>query len=179
MKNILYTIILSFIFSFSVFADSVHGLSFEELLERSKYGEETVQYLLGIEYETGLHVSVDYKEAIKWYQLAADQGYRIAQNKLGNLFFYGKVGVIQHYKEAIKWYQLAADQGDSSSQNMLGIIYRDGNGVTQDKVLAHMYFNIATSNGSEEAMKNRNKIETVMSSEQIISAQDRARIHGK
>ena len=178
MKNILYTIILSFLFS-SAYADSVGGLSFEELLERSKYGEATVQYLLGIEYETGLHVSVDYEEAIKWYQLAAEQGYVIAQNKLGNLFFYGGVGVTQHYEEAIKWYQLAAEQGEPSSQNILGVMYKNGNGVTQDKVLAHMWFNIAASNGSEKAMKNRDKIESVMSSAQIISAQNLARVLSK
>ena len=42
----------------------------------------------------------------------------------------------------MKWYRLAADQGHAKAQNNLGSIYVKGQGVPQDYVLAHMWFNL-------------------------------------
>ena len=47
---------------------------------------------------------------MKWYRLAAEQGYDIAQYNLGVMYENGQ-GVPQDYKEAVKWYRLAAEQG--------------------------------------------------------------------
>ena len=55
-------------------------------------------------------VPQDYKEAVKWYRLAAEQGYADAQYNLGLMYSNGE-GVPQDYKEAVKWYRLAAEQG--------------------------------------------------------------------
>ena len=46
-------------------------------------------------------------KAAKWYRLAADQGFSVAQNDLGVLFQNG-LGVPQDYTEAFKLYCLAA-----------------------------------------------------------------------
>ncbi|MDA1310441.1 MAG: hypothetical protein O2985_12665, partial [Proteobacteria bacterium] len=45
----------------------------------------------------------------------------------------------------MKWYRKAAEQGDASAQNNLGIMYRNGKGVPQDNVLAHMWWSLATA----------------------------------
>ena len=49
-------------------------------------------------YQTGKNVTQDYKEAVKWYRMAAEQGDAQAQNSLGVMYANGE-GVIQDYKE--------------------------------------------------------------------------------
>ena len=68
-------------------------------------------------YESGKGVTQDFKEAIKWYRLSAEQGDDDAQNNLGMY----KLGEgIPQAKEAIKWYRLSAEQGNDNVQNNLG-----------------------------------------------------------
>ena len=50
-----------------------------------------------------------------------------------------------------------------------------GEGVIKDNVQAHNWFNIASSNGHENAKKAREIIENSMTSEQIAKANDLAR----
>jgi TPR repeat protein len=76
-------------------------------------------------------VTQDYKEAVKWYRLAADQGNAMAQYNLGATYANGQ-GVTQDYKEAVKWYRLSADQGTALAQSNLGVMYDKGQGVIQD-----------------------------------------------
>ena len=54
--------------------------------------------------------SGDYKTAVKWWTLAAEQGNATAQFLLGKMFFDGQ-GVPQDYKTAVRWYTLAAEKG--------------------------------------------------------------------
>ena len=77
MKNILYTIILSLLFSFSVFADFEVGMD---------------------AYEQG-----DYAIALKEFKNLAKQGDAAGQVGLGSMYHAGK-GVTQDYKEAAKWF---------------------------------------------------------------------------
>jgi TPR repeat protein len=48
------------------------------------------QYNLGIAYTFGKGVLKDYKQAVYWYQKAADQGYAKAQSNLGIAYAFGK-----------------------------------------------------------------------------------------
>jgi len=54
----------------------------------------------------------------------------------------------------VKWYRLAAEQGDQLGQCSLGEMYYEGRGVPQDYVIAHMWVNLAASQGVENAVKN-------------------------
>ena len=61
-------------------------------------------------YDNGKGVPQDYKEAVKWYRLAAEQG--DARCSIQSwLHVHNGEGVPQDYKEAVKWYRLAAEQG--------------------------------------------------------------------
>jgi len=68
-----------------------------------------------------------------------------------------------------------AEQGDSLAQDNLGVMYGKGQGVIQDYVMAHMYFNIAAVSGDENAIKNRGIVEKKMTASQIAEAQKLAR----
>jgi TPR repeat protein len=76
------------------------------------------QYQLGKKYYDGNGVNRDYKEALKWFRLAADQGNAQAQNNLAIMYRYGR-GVAQDFEEALKWYRLAADQGHAGAANAI------------------------------------------------------------
>jgi hypothetical protein len=75
---------------------------------------------LGLIYSKGQGVPQDYKEAVKWYRLSAEQGVAQAQYKLGWMYSNG-LGVPQDYKEAVKWYRLSAEQGVAQAQYNLGV----------------------------------------------------------
>ncbi|MCH8347872.1 MAG: sel1 repeat family protein, partial [Proteobacteria bacterium] len=125
-------------------------------------------------YNRGQGVPQNFKEAVKWYTLAAKQGDAVAQNNLGAVYRDGE-GVLQDYKEAVKWFSLSAEQGFSEAQQSLGHMYFNGNGVPQDFVRAHMWSNLAAANGHKEATENREILAEQMTLDQIAEAQKLAR----
>ena len=68
----------------------------------------------------------------------------------------------------------AADQGHAKAQVNLGAMYGNGHGVPQDYVTAHMWANLAASNGHQLAAKNRDSLASKMSPAAIEQAQARA-----
>ena len=54
-------------------------------------------------------------------------------------------------------------------------MYDNGQGVVQDSVMAHMYWNIAGVSGDKDAIENRGMAEREMTPSQIEKAQDLAR----
>jgi TPR repeat protein len=78
-------------------------------------------------YDNGQGVTQDYKESVKWYTKAAEQGNDSAQCNLGVMYNNGE-GVPQDYKEAVKWYTKAAEQGYAQAQYNLGLMYYNGQG---------------------------------------------------
>ena len=61
-------------------------------------------------YQTGEGVPQDGAEAIRWYRLAAAQGFAEAQFNLGLMYATGE-GVPQDDAEAMRWYRLVAAEG--------------------------------------------------------------------
>ena len=125
-------------------------------------------------YSEGEGVFEDDAEAVKWYRMAAEQGYAVAQFNLGNMCANGE-GVLKDFAEAVRWYRLAAEQGQASAQNNLGLRYKNGEGVLKDSVLAHMWYNIAGANGNEAARKLRDNLEDDMTRAEISRATELAR----
>ena len=129
-------------------------------------------------YYNGISVSQDYQEALKWFRLAANQGYAGAQSSIGVMYAKGE-GVSQNYEEALKWFRLAAEQGIASTQAVLAAMYYDGKGVPQDYIQAHKWLNLAASQATgKDAERYRSIKGTVakqMTAEQIAEAQRLAR----
>ena len=61
-------------------------------------------------------------EAIKCYQIAAEQGYARAQYALADMYNYGE-GVAENKVEAVKWYQKAAENGHGNALAQLEKIF--------------------------------------------------------
>ena len=123
---------------------------------------------------TRVCVAQDYKEAVRWYLLAAKQGDPDAQYNLALKYDKGQ-GVAQDYKEAVRWYRLAAKQGLAEAQNNLGVMYGLGQGVLQDHIRAHMWFNIAAITGKKNSVEGRDLTASKMTAQQIEQAQRMAR----
>ena len=68
------------------------------------------QNTLGWMYSEGKGVIQDYKEAVKWFSLAAERGYYTAQNNLGMMYENGE-GVLPTYAIAHMYYNIAATSG--------------------------------------------------------------------
>ncbi len=73
------------------------------------------------------------------------------------------------------WYRKAADQGYARAQYNLGNMYCSGQGVPQDYVQAHMWWNLAGVSGDESSIKNRDIVAKEMNSAQLAEAQKLAR----
>ena len=125
-------------------------------------------------YAKGQGVPQDYKQAVKWYTEAAEQGNASVQYNLGVMYYNGQ-GVPQDYKQAVKWYIKAAEQGDASAQVNLGLMYGTGQGVPQDNVYAHMWLNLAAADGNENASTGRDIAAKSMTTADISKAQSLAR----
>ena len=139
-------------------------------------GHATAEYNLGIAYFNGNGVRKHYAESARWFRRAADQGHEEAQFNLGLAYDNGD-GMPQDYAEAARWYRKAADKGNASAQVNLGVMYQYGSGVLKNFVLAHMWYNLASA--SQEARgetkelgrRNRDRIEQIMTSQQMAQAQ--------
>jgi len=72
-----------------------------------------------------------------------------------------------------------AEQGYADAQNNLGTMYDKGQGVPQDYIQAHMWYNLAASSSRgddrERNVKNRDLVAEEMTSEQIAEAHRLAR----
>ncbi|MDC1308230.1 sel1 repeat family protein [Pseudomonadales bacterium] len=67
-------------------------------------------------YNHGEGTPQDYKEAVRWYRAAAEQGYAKAQYNLGLRYKNGE-GTIQDYKLAHMWWNIAAANGQEDAKN--------------------------------------------------------------
>ena len=74
-------------------------------------GSKDAQHELGFLHLRGSIVPLNYAEALKFLQPAAEKGFARAQTKLGVIYENG-LGVPRNIPEAIKWYKLASAQGE-------------------------------------------------------------------
>ena len=78
-----------------------------------------------------------YKEAVKWYRQAAEQGHTEAQVKLGECYRRGW-GVAKNRVEATIWYRNAAENGNTDAMMALGNCYHsEGNNIEAVKWYRH------------------------------------------
>ena len=166
---------LALLFCAIAFAASLASAAepISELRAKAEAGEAVAQLNLGVSYFYGQGVVKDDVEAAKWFRRAADQGLASAQFNLGVFYASGR-GLVKDDIEAAKWYRKAAEQGDADSQYNLGVLYANGQGVAKDQVEAYAWFNLAAVK-DEDGRKAREKLETILSREEIAAGQRRTR----
>ena len=99
-------------------------------------------------------MTIDGKQALKWYKLAADQGHAASEYAIGLLYFTGSPGISQNIPDAIEWYQRAAQRGLADAQNSLGVIYAEGHGVPVNLKEAVKWYTSAAEQGHAVSQAN-------------------------
>jgi TPR repeat protein len=110
------------------------------LKDRANSGDAIAQIDLGDIYYYGkCNIKQNYKEAVKWYKMAAEQGNSEAQACLGNCYYFG-IGINKNYEEAVNYYRKSANQGDKEGESGLGDCYYFGRGVNKNYKTAVEYY---------------------------------------
>jgi len=107
----------------------------------------------------------------------ADEGDAEAQYQLFLEYSLAEGDVPKDAREAAKWCRRAAENGHSQAQFCLGQLYRDTNGVPQNYLEAHKWFNLAAvadTEFAEAAKEFREELEKKLTPELIVEAQRRA-----
>jgi TPR repeat protein len=125
--------------------------SFERLRQASANSKDpAVWHALGNAYSSGMGMSRDREQSIKWLQQAADAGHTPAMVDLGRRLLNPKPPV--DAVAAIQWFRKAAEQGDDGGMVWLGFSYREGDGVPCDYAEAVRWFTKAVEAGDTHSM---------------------------
>lgn len=115
------------------------------LVKSADQSNPELQCFIGDCYCKGCGVDADVDEAEKWYRKAAEQGFAVAQRRLGMCY------EVDNPREAVKWYRKAAENGDAWAQYYLGVRYQNGRGVAQDDREAARWYLKAAEQGHVSA----------------------------
>ena len=96
------------------------------------------------------------KKAEEYYQMAVDAGDITSMDKMGDLYYDGKLNDGNpDYKLARQWYEKAAELGYSDAMYSLGKMYYDGKETgSADYQLARQWYDKAVDAGSSSAMNS-------------------------
>tara|TARA_B110000483_G_scaffold235492_1_gene307096 strand:- start:308 stop:688 length:381 start_codon:yes stop_codon:yes gene_type:complete len=93
-------------------------LSFISLSSCEAYSQKGVDAYGGAYSQKGVDADMDgdYKTAMKWYTLAAEQGHAASQYNLGVCYANGQYGVPQDPVYAHMWWNIAASSGHDDAK---------------------------------------------------------------
>ena len=130
--------------------------------EQGIFKAQSIMYLI---YANGQRVPQDDEEALKWYRLATEKS--ITQEKMRIIN-----GTVQDWNDpqALKILTDDAESGVLVAQYYLGMTHANGQGITGDYVLAHMWYNLSALQVHEGARSQINLLEKRMSPQQIEQA---------
>ena len=179
-----------------------YAIALKWYLQAADQGDDLARANLSLMYLLGRGVPRNNEAAIRWYEAAyrcgswkcspetmsssdafgldktiAKLGNAEAQFRLGRKYEEGSIAS-QNQKKAFKWYRLAAEQGHTEAQFRLGLMYFDGRGlsenVNRDYARAYMWWDISAP-GYETAEESRDKVEALMTPDQLQRGQDLAK----
>jgi len=122
-----------------------------DLISSAKLGDAEPQYLLGTMYQTGEGVDIDYRVAMGWYRLAAEQGLAKAQFKLGLSYQYGFASNPSYPKSFFdvtsKLTRYLHDYDTDTAIN----VYAEDHGIDVDFEKAVYWYELAAKHGDAKA----------------------------
>ena len=144
--------------------DSSVKLAIEKLLSKSNPSEnpETVNENIEAQIAKNNEQEAVYDDAIDKKPLVITE--ELMQQRL----------VDGDFQSAVLAAKILAPKGSSSAQFVLGSAYAEGVGVLQQFKLAHMWLNIASLNGSSQAVEIRNNVQKQMTPEAVMQAKEHA-----
>ena len=134
-------------FATVVFAQGQNMPNVSEIKQKAEAGDVTAQAQYAHILYFGQGAEKNEKEAVKWYQKAADGGNDYAQANMGVFCQTGNCGITKDLAKAVEWYDKAAKQGNAYAQYYLACLYSDGNGVEKNVKKAVELYEKAANGG--------------------------------
>lgn len=130
--------------------DSNYELAEQNYLQAAKVSDAMGQYNLGLIYEHGKGVPIDYTKAQEWYQKSAEHDYPPAMTQLGSLYFKGDLGAVDE-QQALYWYKKAASLNEPVALYQMGLFYETSVATKLDFPAAINSYQQAANAGDEKA----------------------------
>ena len=108
-----------------------------EWRKKAEAGDAASQELMGECYADDASsdgIPLDYAEAVKWYRLAADQGYAKAQYNLGGMYDNGE-GVPKDLVQAHIWWNIAGANGNKNAKKNLALVEKEMTDSQKEKAM--------------------------------------------
>jgi localization factor PodJL len=117
------------------------------------HGDAAAAFEIGLRYAEGKGVDVNYGEAAKWYDRAAQAGVVPAMFRLGTLHEKG-LGASKDIDAARRYYMQAAERGNAKAMHNLAVLDADGGGKGADYTSAAQWFRKAAEHGVADSQFN-------------------------
>ena len=108
------------------------------------------QYIRGKSYLDEDSEDFDPEEAIRWFELSANQGFDVAMYKLGKIYLQGDF-VDKDVERALYWFQKADEKDNQYAQYALGKLFLNGTDVVANYAIAEEMFRKASLQGNHFA----------------------------
>ena len=127
-----------------------------------------------IEKDIGQLLKLSVEPPDYWYEVMGGAGLKDIDRKQFN--YAVESFVDGSYDSAFKRFGRLSAKGSAISQYHLGLMYLKGLGVLQDFCRAHLWLNMASSQGHKKARAQLEKLTKRMSAHQVADAQKLARV---
>lgn len=114
--------------------------------------DDKLQYRLGWMLLHGVGAERNEAAARKWFERSAVRGNENAQYQLAKLILGSDDSTPEEISQAVDWLTKLAEAGSEYTQYILGKLYRDGEAVEKNDVLAAIWLSHAAEQGHEYAM---------------------------
>jgi hypothetical protein len=132
---------------------------FQEQQKMATSGDAQAMYEVGRMYERGRGTEANMKQAVLWFERAAQKGQSSARARLGILYLEGQ-GVPQDYAKAYENLSSAAKDGIPAAQYFLALMYEEGRGVRANSANAMTWYRKAAQGGYYQAQKGIARLES-------------------
>ena len=116
-------------------------------------GDPSAEFEVGARLAEGKGTDQNFKDAAKWYQRSATQGFAQAQYRLGTLYERG-LGLKTDTPRAKEWYERAAEQGNMKAMHNLAVLSANAKSGTPDYTTAAKWFTDAAQLGLADSQFN-------------------------
>ena len=130
--------------------DSLAGPTLRAAASR---GEPAAAFEIAVRYAEGRGIAVNYGEAAKWYERAAQKGIVPAMFRLGTILEKGLNGK-KDIDAARRYYVLAAERGNAKAMHNLAVLDADGGGKGPNYKSAAVWFRKAADHGIADSEYN-------------------------
>ena len=124
------------------------------LLKKALSGDTESQCEMGAYYADQSGGHLDYREAIRWYEAAAEKGTERALFEIGRIYDINGAGIGGEKDKALKIYRKLAVRGYPTAQCVLGMKYRLGDGVRENLKEAAKWLERSALQGHDAAIRN-------------------------